>query len=83
MAAVLAMLSEGARGETLDMMKNTMFLPETETVRAGYQDIIAALRTNEDFTLDTANTAFVMKDFQVLQEFQTSLQENYHAAMNV
>ena len=81
-AAVLAMLSEGARGETLDMMKNTMFLPETETVRAGYQDIIAALRTNEDFTLDTANTAFVMKDFQVLQEFQTSIQKNYHAAMS-
>ena len=81
-AAVLAMLTEGARGETLDMMKNTMHLPETETVRTGYRDVIPALRTNENFTLDTANTAFVMKDFQVLEEFQTALQKNYHADMS-
>jgi len=81
-AAVLAMLSEGARGETLEMMKNTMHLPETENLRAGYRDSIPALRSNENFTLDTANTAFVMKDFKVLEEFQTSLHENYHAAMN-
>ena len=79
LTAVLAMLTEGARGETLN---STMKLPETEIVRAGYQDIIPALRTNENFTLDTANTAFVMKDFKVLEEFQTSLHENYHAAMS-
>ena len=63
-AAVLAMLTEGARGETLDMMKRTMHLMETKTVRAGYRDIIPALRTNENFTLDTANTTFLMKEFQ-------------------
>ena len=65
-AAGLAMLSEGARGETLEMMKNTMHLPEAESLRAGYRDSIPALRSNENFTLDTANTAFVMKDFKVL-----------------
>merc|ERR1712038_1470219 len=81
-AAVLAMLSEGARGDTLDMMKKTMHLPEAESVRTGYRDSIPALRSNENFTLDTANTAFVMKDFQVLEEFKTSLHENYHAAMS-
>ena len=81
-AAVLAMLSEGARGETLAMMKRTMHLPEEETLRAGYKDSIPALRSNENFTLDTANTAFVMKEFQVLEEFQTSLHENYHADMS-
>merc|ERR1712045_338586 len=81
-AAVLAMLSEGARGETLSMMKRTMHLPETETVRTGYRDSIPALRTNENFTLDTANTAFVMKEFQVLEEFKTALHESYHAGMS-
>jgi len=81
-AAALAMLSEGARGETLDMMKKTMHLPEADSLRAGYKDSIPALRSNENFTLDTANTAFVMKDFKVLEEFQTSLHENYHAAMS-
>jgi len=81
-AAVLAMLSEGARGKTLDMMRRTMHLPKAETLRAGYKDSIPALRTNENFTLDTANTAFVMKEFQVLEEFKTSLHENYHADMS-
>ena len=79
---VLTMLSEGARGETLAMMKKKMHLPEAETLRVGYRDIIPALRTNERFTLDTANTAFVMKEFQVLEDFQTCLQENYHAHMS-
>jgi len=63
-------------------MKKTMHLPKADSLRAGYKDSIPALRTNENFTLDTANTAFLMKDFQVLEEFQTSLHENYHAAMS-
>ena len=79
---VLAMLSEGARGETLTMMKKKMHLPEAETLRVGYRDIIPLLRTNERFTLDTVNIAFVMKELQVLEEFQTCLQENYHAHMS-
>ena len=85
-AAVLAMLSEGARGETLDMMRRMMHLPEAETLRVGYKDSIPVLRTNErcneNLTLDTANTAFVMEGFQVLDEFQKSLKENYHAYMS-
>ena len=85
-AAVLAMLSEGARGETLDMMRRMMHLPEAETLRVGYKDSIPVLRTNErcneNLTLDTANTAFVMEGFQVLDEFQKSLKENYHANMS-
>ena len=79
---VLTMLSEGARGETLTMMKKKMHLPEAETLRVGYRDIIPLLRTNERFTLDTVNIAFVMKELQVLEEFQTCLQENYHAHMS-
>ena len=81
-AAVLAMLSEGARGDTLDMMRRTMNLLKAETLRAGYKDIIPTLSTNENFTLDTANTAFVMKEFQVQEEFKTSLQEIYQADMS-
>ena len=45
-------------------------------MRTGYRDIIPALRTSENFTLDTANTTFVM------EEFQTALQENYHAGLS-
>ena len=81
-ATVLAMLSEGARGETLEMMKTKMYLPESESLRRGYRDAIPALRTNQNFTLDTANTGFVMKDFQLLEEFKTLLHENYHADMS-
>jgi len=81
-ATVLAMLSEGARGETLKMMRTRMYLPEAESLRRGYRDSIPALRTNENFTLDTANTGFVMKDYKLLEEFKTLLHENYHADMS-
>merc|ERR1719219_2981498 len=65
------------------MMKKKMHLPDTRTLRAGYKELIPALRTNENFTLDTANNVYVMKmkECQVLEEFQTCLQENYHADM--
>jgi len=81
-ATVLAMLSEGARGETLKMMKSTMHLPESESLRKGYKDVIPALRTNDNFTLDTANTGFVMKNYKILDTFKTILHENYHADMS-
>merc|ERR1719219_223651 len=66
------------------MMKKKMHLPDTRTLRAGYKELIPALRTNENFTLDTANNIYVMKmkECQVLEEFQTCLQENYHADMS-
>ena len=47
--AVLAMLCEGARGETREMMRRVMFLPEQDTVKRGYSDLIPSLKT--DFTL--------------------------------
>ena len=81
-ATLLAMLSEGARGETLKMMRTKMYLPESESLRRGYRDSIAALRTNENFVLDTANTGFVMKDYKLLEEFKTLLHEYYHADFN-
>ena len=80
-AAVLAMLSEGAGGKTLEMMRSRMFLPDSDSLRRGYRDSVPALRTNDNFTLDTANTGFVMKRFQLLEEFKTILHENYHAGM--
>lgn len=42
---VLAMLSEGARGATLEMMKREMFLPDSEILKRGLKDVIAAMKT--------------------------------------
>ena len=42
---VLAMLSEGARGATLEIMKREMFLPDSEILRKGYEDVIPAMKT--------------------------------------
>ena len=48
-AAVLAMVAEGAKGETRQMMERLMFLPGRTAVQKGYKDLIRSLRT--DFTL--------------------------------
>ena len=63
-------------------MKMQMHLPDSESLRKGYKDVIPALRTNDNFTLDTANTGFVMKDFKVLEDFKTILHEIYHATIS-
>ena len=42
---VLAMLSEGARGATLEMMKREMFLPDSEILKKGHEDVISAMKT--------------------------------------
>ena len=42
---VLAMLSEGAREATLQMMKKEMFLSDSQILRKGYEDLIQAMKT--------------------------------------
>ena len=44
-SAVLAMVSEGARGESREMMRRVMFLPDPDTVKRGYRDLIPSLKT--------------------------------------
>jgi len=80
-SAVLAMLSAGAQGSTLQQIRSGLSFPAQASLLLGYQDTIPALRSTENFTLEAANTVFAMKDFSVLPEFQELLHRSFHASM--
>ena len=77
----MAMLSTGASGETLQQINKVLSFPLPISLQAGYKDIIPALRSTEEFTLETANKVFVMKGFSILQEFKGILSKSFHSSI--
>merc|ERR1711970_197423 len=80
-SGVMAMVSAGARGKTLDQIMTGLSFPPPEKLQLGYKDTIPALRSTENFTLEAANTVFAMKDFTVLPEYQELLHNSFHASI--
>jgi len=82
-SGVMAMMSVGARKRTLKQISDALFFPSSPVLLAGYKKLIPALAPNKDFTLETANSLFVMKGFPISKDFQTSLSNNFHSKVNV
>jgi len=78
-STVLSMAAMGAGGKTEKQMTTGLHLPDMTSAASGYKQVIPALRTNENFTLETANAAFVMKDYEIVSNFKESLHLNFHA----
>jgi len=78
-SAVLSMAAAGSGGKTEKQMTAGLHLPDMTSAASGYKQVIPALRTNENFTLETANAAFVMKEYEILAKFKESLHLNFHA----
>jgi len=78
-AMVLAMATAGAHGITEQQMKTGLHISELRNVKSGWSQTIPSLRTNENFTLETANSAFVMENYNILEEYKDTLHENFHA----
>ena len=76
---VLSMATSGAGGDTKTEMMTGLRLPDTETAGSGWSQVIPALRSNENFTLESANAAFTMKDFDVLASYRESLHNIFHS----
>jgi len=82
-SSVMAMVSAGAGGNTLQQIKSGLSFPSPSSLQLGYQDTIPALRSTDNFTLEAANTIFAMKDFSVLPQFQEMLHRSFHAGMQM
>ena len=78
-SAVMSMLSAGARGETLKKIKKVLFFPSSTILQAQYKNIIPAIRSTQDFTIETANKVFVKNEFSILEDFQKILINSYHS----
>ena len=79
-AAVLAMGAAGARGHTARQMWAGLGVgADTKMAMAGWSRAIPALRTNRDFTLETANNVFVAEKYKILDEYKESLRRIFHS----
>jgi len=78
-SVVMAMLSAGARGETLKQIKKGLFLPPSPTLQAEYKNILPTIRSTKDFTIETANKVFVKKGFSIKRDFQEILRNSFHS----
>jgi len=78
-SVVMAMLSAGARGETLNQIKKGLFFPPSPTLQAEYKNIIPAIRSTKNFTIETANKVFVNEGFSISRDFKKILRKSFHS----
>lgn len=78
-SAAFAMVYEGARGQTADEIRNVFHLPQNDTARrASFAALYNRLNLdNKGYTLDTANAAWVQKDYPVLTEYLDVVRDYY------
>ena len=76
---VLSMAASGAGGDTKTEMMTGLRLPDDGTAKSGWGQVIPALRSNKNFTLESANAAFTMKNFDVLASYRESLHNIFHS----
>ena len=80
-SVVMAMLSAGARGETLKQIKEVLFFPPSPTLQTEYKNILPEIKSTGDFTVETANKLFAKKDFSILRDFQEILNNTFHSGI--
>lgn len=76
-STVMAMLSTGAKGETLKQMKKVFSFPKKSIMLKGYKTTIPHLNDNKDIILKTGINIFVMKGFSLLSDFKKDVKENF------
>ena len=80
-SCVVAMVSTGATGNTLQQIQSAFFFPSNHSLQLGYQQIIPAIRSTDNFIMETANTIFAMEDFSLLPEYEEILTRNFHSSI--
>ena len=80
LSAVMAMLSVGAEGNTLTQIMKGVSFPNSSSLQIGYQNTLPALKSTQDFTLETANTAFVKNGSSLSSSFQDVLENIFQTS---
>lgn len=79
-SSVVSMALVGARGATADQMRKGLSLPADEHLHNGYKEVLPLLKSNENFTLDTANKMFVHEGYKLLDEFLQTTKTHFFAS---
>merc|ERR1719320_462223 len=75
------MVAAGAGGETLSQVQQGMSFPSSEELALGYKDAIPALRTNENFTLEAANSIFAQSGFAIMDAYRETLHQHFQVSL--
>lgn len=80
----LAMVYEGARGETAKEISDVAHLPVDKNVRLeGYKNLLSRLnQENDNFSLSSANGLWVDNDFKINQGYPAVLEKAYQAQVS-
>lgn len=77
---VLAMVYEGAKGETAKEMGRVFYFPiDNKTRREGIQELISEInKKDKKYQLHTANTIWVEKTYKLLDDYLKVVETYYH-----
>ena len=78
-SVALAMTYEGARGKTAEEMQRVLHIPEDENLRReNFAKIIDGInKPDKKYKLSTANALWPRIDFQLLKEYQDTIEKYY------
>ena len=78
-SSVMAMVSLGAMGDTLEEIREGIEFPEEKELVEGYSNVFKRLKGNKNFTLETANKLFVQEKFQLLEDFIKVIKKSFYS----
>ena len=78
-SVALTMTYEGAKGQTAEEMQRVLYIPEDENLRrVNFAKIINEInKPNKKCKLSTANALWPRIDFQLLEEYQNTIEKYY------
>ena len=76
---VLNMALNGAEGRTASQLKEGLTLKNFDVVKNGFKDVLKLSKTNENFTLDTANRIYYSEDDFIAESYIQSTKEFFLA----
>ena len=79
--AVLAMLYQSAQGETVEILKNVLELPDAKATAEAYKWLLDNLKTIENLILHIANKIYVKRNEEFLEEFEACVREYFYSEL--
>jgi len=64
-STVIGMIKAGAKGVTAEEIQKGLSFPDDETLFKGYNSLLESLKSNENFTLETANRVYTQTGFSL------------------
>ncbi len=79
MSVLLAMIYEGARGQTEEEMGSVLYFPEdNDTRRSDFVNIYTQInKKDKEYTLHTANALWAHENYQFLEEYLNLIEQYY------